>query len=296
GWWFFPIFWGIVYCVGMALSAIALYQRDPAQLQGWAGIRLGALLIGNFGVYNLIAWGWLYRDRPLPAWRGPAYFSLQMLLLSLLLWWYGASFAWIALALIYPVIGGLPRRQLPLPLAVLLLAFVLGSLLGGEAGATPATLLNIFVQVIVNLGIAIFLRLMSAQRDRLRDALAELRQAHAQLAASAAQQEELAVLRERSRLARAMHDNLGHALVVMNVKLGAAPLLYARDPLRGDAELESTRELIRTTMAELRRALADLRAPASEGDDLPGALRRLGRELEARSGIAVTCDIDPSLP
>src|SRR5262249_52887788 len=78
GWWFFPIFWGIVYCVGMALSAIALYQRDPAQLQGWAGIRLGALLIGNFGVYNLIAWGWLYRDRPLPAWRGPAYFSLQM--------------------------------------------------------------------------------------------------------------------------------------------------------------------------------------------------------------------------
>jgi signal transduction histidine kinase len=126
--------------------------------------------------------------------------------------------------------------------------------------------------------------------------LGELRRAHAALAATAEQKQELAVLRERARLARAMHDNLGHALVVMNIKLEAAQLLYDRDPARGDAELEATRTLIRTAMAELRHALADLRAPAAEHDDLPSALQRLAHELQMRTGIAVTCRVAADLP
>jgi signal transduction histidine kinase len=296
-WWLFPIFWSIVFCVGLTLSVLTLYQRQPEQLAGWAGVRMAALLIGNFAAYLLVAWGWLYRDRPLPRRRGPAYFTVQMLLLSLLVWWYGAAFAWISLALLYPVIGGLPKRQWPLPIAALLLLFVISSLPWGSGeNATMATVLTIGLQLLVNLGIALVLRLMSAQRDRLRVALVELRQAHLALAASTDQKQELAILRERARLARDMHDNLGHALVVMNIKLEAAQLLYARDPARGDAELEATRALIRTSMADLRRTLADLRAPAAEHDDLPDALRRLARELQARTGIAVTCSIAADLP
>src|SRR3954453_20322765 len=96
--WLFPIFWAIVFCIGLALSTLTLYQNHPEQLVGWAGVRLAALLLGDFATYMLIAWGWLYNDRPLPAWRGPSYFALQMLMLLLLIWWYGAAFAWICLA------------------------------------------------------------------------------------------------------------------------------------------------------------------------------------------------------
>ena len=124
----------------------------------------------------------------------------------------------------------------------------------------------------------------------------QLRQAHAQLAANVAQGEELAVLRERTRLARAMHDNIGHSLVVMNIKLEAAQLLYARDPARGDAELEATRSLIRATMTDLRHALTDLRAPSSPHADLPAALNQLVCDLQARSGITITCIIAAKLP
>jgi signal transduction histidine kinase len=291
--WIFPVFWDSVFCIGLALSVLALYARQPAHLEGWPGIWLAALLLGNFGAYNLIAWGWLYADRRPAAWRGPLYFMLQILLLSALIWWYGSEFAWICLALLYPVIGGLPTRQWPLPLACLLLVFVGGTLLWSDA--TAGSLLYISLQIVLNAGIAVVLRLMSGQSARLRAALAQLRRAHIELAASAEQKEELAVLRERARLAREMHDNLGHALVVMNVKLEAAQLLYARDPSRGDAELEATRALIRSTMTELRRALADLRAPAAHGD-LPGALGRLARELQGRTRMAVTCRIAPELP
>ncbi len=296
-WWLFPLFWAIVFCIGLALSTTTLYQRQPEQLAGWSVVRLAVLLIGNFTAYMLIAWGWLYRDRPLPAWRGPLYFAVQMLLLPLLIWWYSAAFAWISLALLYPVIGGLPKRQWPLPLAALLALFVISSLpWDGGAHGTAGSLLSVALQLIVNLGIALVLRLISTQRDQLRAALGEVRQAHVALAASAEQKQELAVLRERARLARAMHDNIGHALVVMNIKLEAAQLLYARDMARGDAELEATRALIRTAMAELRSALADLRAPTADHDDLPRALQRLAHELQARTGIAVTCKIAADLP
>jgi signal transduction histidine kinase len=218
-----------------------------------------------------------------------------LLLLSLLIWWDGAAFAWISLALLYPVLGGLPRRQWPLPLAALLLVFAIGSLSWDGTPNTAGSLLSSGLQLIVNLGIALVIWLMSTQSSQLRAALGELRQAHAVLEASAEQKQELAVLRERARLARAMHDNLGHALVVMNIKLEAAQLLYARDPARGDAELEATRELIRTAMAELRRTLADLRAPTAEHEDLPGALQRLAHELESRTSIAVNCQIAADL-
>jgi signal transduction histidine kinase len=296
-WWLFPIFWAIVFCIGLTLSTLTLYQKHPEQLAGWAGVRLAALLFGNFTTYMLLAWGWLYNHRPQLAWREPAYFTAQMLLLLLLIWLYGAAFVWISLALLYPAIGGLPRRHWPLPLAALLLVFVIGSLpWGSGAGSNAGSLLAIALQLSVNIGIALVLRLMSTQSDQLRAALAELRQAHVALAASAEQKQELAVLRERARLARAMHDDLGHALVVMNIKLEAAQLLYARDPARGDAELEATRALIRTAMAELRRTLADLRAPAAEHDDLSSALRRLARELQARTGIAVSCSVATDLP
>src|SRR5262245_1207524 len=123
-WWLFPIFWALVFCVGLALSTLTLMQNHPERLAGWAGVGLAVLLIGEFIVYMLIAWGWLYRDQPLPGWRGPLFFAAQMLLLVLLIGWYGAAFAWISVALLYPTLGGLPPRQWPLPLAALLLAFV----------------------------------------------------------------------------------------------------------------------------------------------------------------------------
>jgi len=218
-------------------------------------------------------------------------------LLVLLIWWYASSFAWISLALLYPVIGGLPKRQWLLPVVILMLVFVAGSLPpGGLGGVSLGSLLNIVLQIVVNIGIAVGLRLLAAQSDQLRIALAKLRQAHGELAASAEQKEELAVLRERTRLARAMHDNLGHALVVVNVKLEAAQLLYAHDRARGDAELEATRALIRSTMAELRHALTDLRAPAAEHDDLANALQRLVHETQARTGMEIACSIAPDLP
>lgn len=127
------------------------------------------------------------------------------------------------------------------------------------------------------------------ERSRLMLQLAqrnsELEEAHRQLAQSAAQEQELAVLRERTRLAREMHDTIGHALVLIAVKLEAAQRLRERDPERSDQELESTKQIARETMTALRASIADLRSPALEHERISQALSLSVGELARRTGL-----------
>ena len=130
------------------------------------------------------------------------------------------------------------------------------------------------------------------ERNRLFKQLAqansELEEAHRQLEQSVAQEQELAVLRERTRLAREMHDTIGHALVLISVKLEAAQRLRERDPERCDHELESTKQIARETMTALRVSIADLRSPTLEHSHLNQALSHSVSELEQRTDLHVT--------
>jgi signal transduction histidine kinase len=290
-----PIFWTVVFGVGLALTVLGLIANHPERVSGWRGAGLGALLAVFTGAYQWFAWRRIYRDGGMSERRGLIALTVQLLALLLLAGVYEPAFGWFNITLLYEIVGGLPRRRWPLLGAVLLALAASMIASGGDTPDWASGVISVLL-FIFNIGIALSIRLLNEQRDQLRDTLAQLRAAHAELAAGAAQQEELAVLRERARLARALHDNIGHALVVMNVKLEAAQLLYARDPARGDGELEETRALIRSTMAELRRALANLRAPSAPHDDLPAALQRLAHELQARAGVATRCAIPPGLP
>ena len=131
--------------------------------------------------------------------------------------------------------------------------------------------------------------------EQLSRANAELQEAHRRLAASAAQEQELAVLRERTRLAREMHDTLGHALVLISIKLEAAQRLRERDPQRSDRELESTKEIARGTMNELRASIANLRSPALEREPACRAISRYAREMAIRAGLQVEYDLHPDI-
>lgn len=116
----------------------------------------------------------------------------------------------------------------------------------------------------------------------------ELEETHRQLEQSLVQEQELAILRERTRLAREMHDTIGHALVLISVKLEAAQRLRERDPERCDGELEATKGIARETMTALRLSIADLRSPVLEHEPINNALSRSARELAQRSGLRVT--------
>ncbi len=126
--------------------------------------------------------------------------------------------------------------------------------------------------------------------------LEELRSAHSQLQAYAAQAEVLAVSQERNRLAREMHDTLGHRLTVAAVQLEGAQRLIGRDPARAEEMVGTVREQVREALRELRRTVATLRTPLEVDIPLAQALTRLVEGFEQATGISVHVDLPQELP
>src|SRR6185369_9754171 len=82
-------------------------------------------------------------------------------------------------------------------------------------------------------------------RARAEQLLEELEISHRQLKAYAGQVAELATTRERNRLARDIHDSLGHYLTVINVQLEKAEVFRDRDQGAASQAVADARSLAR---------------------------------------------------
>jgi len=126
--------------------------------------------------------------------------------------------------------------------------------------------------------------------------LTELQEAHRQLQEYAGRVEELAVSEERNRLAREMHDTLGHRLTVAAVQLEGAQRLIASDPERASRMVGTVRDQVREALAELRHTVATLRAPLEAGLALRPALARLARGFTEATGLPVHLALPDEVP
>ncbi len=129
----------------------------------------------------------------------------------------------------------------------------------------------------------------SQERGRL---IAELQAAKKELELAKQREAELAVLRERERLARDLHDSLGHALVTLSVQLEAIQRLYRVDPEAASDQVDEMKAMTRSSMDGLRRSIAGLRAPGLEDRALRPALQALCVDFAQRTGLEVACQID----
>lgn len=134
-------------------------------------------------------------------------------------------------------------------------------------------------------------RLARAQREQ-RAALAE---ANARLARYASTLEELAVSRERNRLAHELHDTLAHGLSSVAVQLEAIRALWQSQPEAARNLLAEALETTRTALGEARRAIGALRASPLEDLGLARAIRALAESEAARGGLALDLEIQDSL-
>jgi signal transduction histidine kinase len=125
-------------------------------------------------------------------------------------------------------------------------------------------------------------RAAHAETERLAT---ELREANRQLREYAAQAEELATAEERNRLAREIHDGLGHYLTGINMQIQAGRAMLDHD--RGVAldALDKAQALAQEGLTEVRRSVAALRASPLDNQSLPQAIEALVNECRA-AGIA----------
>jgi signal transduction histidine kinase len=124
----------------------------------------------------------------------------------------------------------------------------------------------------------------------------ELQLAHQQLQAQAAHAEALAVAEERNRLAREMHDTLGHRLTVAAVQLEGAQKLVNRDPEKAVHMIGTVREQVLEGLTELRRTVVALRTPLEDNLPLRTALTRLTTNFMEATGIQIELHLPESIP
>lgn len=148
-------------------------------------------------------------------------------------------------------------------------------------------------------GYATALKRADTARRESQALLEELQEAHRQLQEYALRAEELAVVEERNRLAREMHDTLGHRLTVASVQLEGAQRLCPTDPERAASMVGTVREQVREALGDLRSTVATLRTPIEADLQLRSSLRRLVTHFEEATNITVhrvLPEVIPDLP
>jgi signal transduction histidine kinase len=109
---------------------------------------------------------------------------------------------------------------------------------------------------------------------------ARLAAANSRLQEYSAQVEELSVVRERNRIAREIHDTLGHALTLLTVQLETATQLEARGDPRLHEELLQARQVAKACLTEVRHSVEALRPDEASAESLQEQLRKLVAEFE----------------
>lgn len=105
------------------------------------------------------------------------------------------------------------------------------------------------------------------------------------MAARRRRQQYQAVLTERSRVARELHDTLEQGLAGISLQLEAVGGSLAGSPDQARHSLAVARRMLQYSQEEARRSVMDLRAQALESRDLAGALTDVAEERARATGV-----------
>ena len=132
---------------------------------------------------------------------------------------------------------------------------------------------------------------LQAQNQQLQQTQANLLQALEQERSLKQRIEEMAAIEERNRIAREIHDSLGHSLTALNVQLQAAASLLLSDPTQAQAFLSQAQRLGATAMQEVRQSVRALRADEQVEQPLEETIATLAEEFRQVTGITPNVDI-----
>ena len=286
----FMIFFHVVLIAGLSLSLGATCWQAREDL-GWQQAVLAALVVAQVALY-LRSFAFLHRAT-LPSWWYPVY-----ALLNLAIWAVQVRlspfFHWVGIAFLAQTLAALPPRR-SLPIAALYLVVLVDTFWGWRtiAGWSPGHIALSAASVVCWLGVGLFIHRLAATSEERAQLIAQLRATQKELELARQRDAEVAILRERERLARELHDSLGHSLVTLTVQLEAIQRLYAIDPPRASALVDELKSLTRSSMEDLRRSLANLRAPGLGERKLSDALKTLANELGSRAKLGIDLRLPP---
>ena len=130
---------------------------------------------------------------------------------------------------------------------------------------------------------------LQAAENELSEALEKSRSLNDRIA-------DMTAVEERNRIARDIHDSLGHDLVALNIQLETALTLWNMDTERAYASLKEAKQLGSSALKSVRTSVAEMRADALQGKILEQALDTLLSEFQLATQVSPTAEIDLSYP
>ena len=279
-------FWDVASLLIFSLAAVAVLITNANELT-WREWVVAALSIGqgllyffcitrggwpisrrNLALYfvgGVCMWGLACWLNPFTWWLGFTYFGQMFGLLPLQAVMPGTAVVTFLIALIT---SDWNLRQIPL-----------GAVIGFTFQWLGGMTIFLFIYGIIR---------TSRERAKL---ITKLEFAQKELELAHQRDTELATLQERERLARDLHDSLGHALVAMSIQLEAIQRLYKVDPNKASAQVDELKDLTRASMDDLRRSLAGLRAPGLGERRLSEALQTLSVDTGQRAHLEIKCHV-----
>lgn len=185
---------------------------------------------------------------------------------------------------------------------ILIVWFVFHLALGDSLPEALSTEVDLITGLLYVLLVTILVERYWRQNRQMQSLLKELQEANLELEAAQQQEKELAVAEERVRLAREIHDGLGHHLTVLSIQLQAADKLVGRNPQAAVEAIQICRSEAQAALGEVRTSVAMLRhAPVENrplAETLDSLVKRFGRStgMDAQflcEGTAV--DLAPDL-
>lgn len=230
-------------------------------------------------------------DRRSPAARRVLFFLVQLTLLGVIAWIFVRYRVFGTVWLLHMPLVAQSRMLLPAAGTAAVAVSCLGVLMlhlhalagWGEVARSFFALSTAIAFVLVFTDIAMRESTARAESQRLSE---ELEEANRRLGDYAVQAEELSADRERARMAREIHDSVGHSLTALHMQLQAAQAMLERDSDKARDALEKAQRCARDGLNEIRRSVSALRSDPLDGRNLHGALADLA-ELSTSAGLPV---------
>ena len=277
--------------LAFAVMVLASYFTTFSLLQSATSFELLLMISLGVAYITLGIYGYAYAMRFGRIGIHLVYFAVQLMLGSLIVY-LGRGVGFNAMVLL-PLAGHsvvlLPRNwRLVVNIAILLTYAVTLEVVSGDPGmvwsSIPVFLAGqIFILAFTQMAVS-----EEKARSKVEQLVSELEDANQNLREYALKIEELAIARERNRLAREIHDGLGHYLTTVHMQIQAARAVMASDPHRAQDALSRAQNMAQEALVDVRRSVSALR-------DQPGDGISLQEEIEKMLERCENAGIQPNL-
>jgi signal transduction histidine kinase len=121
-------------------------------------------------------------------------------------------------------------------------------------------------------------------RHEVQNLVKELEEANRSLRIYATKAEDLAIIQERNRLAREIHDGLGHHLTALNMQIRGARAVLSSNFRKADELLLNAEGLTQKALVDVRQSVSSLRAEVE--------YKSLAEQIEAVLQVCVTSGVE----